>query len=123
MSNTTKSALIGATLLACAMPSAHAVNIIVNGSFESGNFIPNVNTSMQLNPGDTNLTGWTITGRDIIWIDSASNFNIVAPDGVKSVDLTGYPNGAPYATISQTVSTIIGAKYSLSFDYGSNSAY
>ncbi len=119
--------------------SAHA-NLIVNGSFEDGNFAPKTSDSgtMQLFDGSTAITGWVVNGGgggaggDIAWEQSSTQPNgnpwgFVASDGAKFLDLTGYVNDGnnPHGGISltQTVNTVIGTTYFLSFDVGSSELY
>ena len=98
-------------------------DLIVNGSFETpdvaadGDPSPNGFSSMTV--GNTNLTGWTITGNTVYVIDGFDNFNAdlnaVASDGDQFVQLQ-YSSSA--STLSQTINTVVGKTYGLTFDYG-----
>lgn len=97
-------------------------NLIVNGNFETpdvaadGDPSPNGFTGFPI--GNTNLTGWTISGNTVYAIDGFDNFNndlnAVASDGDQFVQLQF--NSSP-ATISQTFTTVVGQDYQLDFDY------
>lgn len=114
--------LIPLTLLTTA--SFSQANLLSNGSFETGAFVPDGNNTMSLNPGDTTITGWTVVTNGLAWIADPNPFNgIHATDGVKSLDLTSYGDGAPYGGVSQAIATIAGGVYQLQFDLGANQAY
>jgi hypothetical protein len=92
---------------------------------------------MQLLNGSTVITGWTVNGGgggpggDIAWeLNANQNGNpwgFNASDGTHFLDLTGYINDSsiPHGgiTLSQTVNTVIGQEYYLSFDVGSSRAF
>lgn len=102
--------------------SAHA-NLISNGSFESGAFVNQGNDTMSLAAGSTTITNWTVVTDTTAWIGATNPFNLSASDGSFFLDLTNYQAGAPFAGMSQTIATIPGATYSLSFDLGSSSQW
>jgi len=78
--------------------------VLINGSFEA-----DAASSYDVtNPP----TGWVVTDGDIDVVSDAA----LATDGNQIVDLTGFNPG----TIEQTVETIAGVTYTLSFDYGAN---
>ena len=52
-------------------------------------------------------------------ITQPNTFSILAESGTKHLDLTGYHDSGPYAGITQTVNTVAGRNYSLSFYIGS----
>ena len=88
-------------------------NLIVNGSFEEGNY-----TGGEWNdiaPGSTDLTGWSNTGIGLInWHNSAAMMNPF--DGDKVVDLNNSGNGlADTGILSQSFATDIGESYELTF--------
>jgi choice-of-anchor C domain-containing protein len=84
-------------------------SIIVNGSFEQG---PNPGSFMTLGTGNTQITGWTVTGGSIDYIGSYWN----ASNGVRSIDLSGNEPGA----IAQSFATIAGRDYVVTFDLAAN---
>ena len=99
--------------------SAHA-NLIANGSFESGAFVNEGNDTMSLPAGSTVITDWTVVADTTAWIGPTNPFGLSANDGSFFLDLTNYQVGAPFAGMSQTIATTVGATYSLSFDLGSS---
>lgn len=108
-------AMLTACLIALGVANSGKANIIVNGSFESGigapPFPPGY-TSVQAN--STNITGWTTTGiNNIDWIN---NGYWQASNGTYSLDLSGDAPGG----IQQTVATVAGEVYTLSFDSSVN---
>src|SRR5215470_919203 len=103
--------------VACMVPTAHA-NMLTNGSFELGAFVNQGNATMVLNVGSTSITGWTVVTDQLAWIDTGNPFGLSAQDGNRFLDFTAYPAGAPFGGISQSLATIPGQQYELSFDLG-----
>jgi hypothetical protein len=69
------------------------------------------------------MPGWTVTGSHYVsWIGPTNPFNLTASPsgGSYFLDLTGYIDGAPFSGVSQTITTIPGATYLLTFDLGSS---
>jgi hypothetical protein len=112
---------IGGLCLIPVRPAA-AQNLLTNPSFEDGNFTgvnpQSATGATQLNVGATNITGWTTISAELAWIGTGNPYNIVAPDGVRSLDLTGYHDSAPYGGVSQSIATQPGATYNLTFLIG-----
>jgi hypothetical protein len=94
-------------------------NLLTNPSFEQGAFVNQGNVTMVLSVGSTTITGWTVTGDQLAWIDVGNPWGLSAQDGTRFLDFTAYPTGAPFGGISQTIPTMPGAQYSLSFYLGS----
>ena len=92
-------------------------NLIVNGSFEQGNYTGGWWGSVwtDIEPGSTNLTGWANTGQGIInWHDNQAMVNPF--DGTKVVDLNNSGNGlGDTGVLSQSFATSIGENYQLKF--------
>ena len=106
----------GATLLA----SAADANLLVNGSFEDGNFVNPGNATMSLPIGSTAITGWSTVGDTLAWIGTGNPWGLSANDGARFLDLTDFAAGAPFGGVVQTVATSPGSSYLLSFDLGSS---
>jgi hypothetical protein len=104
------------------LPTAHA-NLLANGSFESGGFVDQGADTMSLLAGSTVITGWTVVTDTTAWIGPANPFSLLASEGSRFLDLTNYQAGAPFAGVSQTISTVPGATYSLSFDLGGSNLW
>jgi hypothetical protein len=98
--------------------SAHAQNLLVNGSFEAGAFSDSGNGTQQLLAGSTDMSGWTVMTDDVAWITNANPFGVTASEGVMCLDLTGYTDAAPGGEVNQVVPTTVGQLYQLSFDLG-----
>ena len=97
-------------------PAAQA-NIFINGDFET----PAIGSGSYIlhNPGDTSLTGWTILAQiaqDGTFI-CCGYTGLIAASGQDWLDMTGN-NDDGTGGISQTVSTIVGHTYQLSFEIG-----
>lgn len=116
-------------LLALALLSsaAQADNLITNGSFEGS--VPLIENhgdvhSMGLTAGSTYIPGWTVTGSEIAWIGSGNPYQLAASTGDRFLDLTGWVNnnGNP-AGVVQTIQTVAGQHYTLSFDLGNSINY
>jgi choice-of-anchor C domain-containing protein len=88
--------------------SVFAAIVGTNGSFETGTAINEFST---LYDGDTSISGWIVTGM----VDHI-NGHWMASNGTQSVDLNGLSEGA----ISQTLPTVVGATYDVTFDLSGN---
>ncbi|MCX7799373.1 MAG: choice-of-anchor C family protein [Fimbriimonadales bacterium] len=97
--------------LMAAGASAQAVNLITNGSFEQASVDPGP-TFLTLSAGSTAITGWVVGGNGIDYIGGYWN----AQHGRRSVDLSAINAGS----ISQTISTVAGQQYLLSFWLAAN---
>lgn len=94
-----------------------------NPSFETGNFTnnhPGDNTT-SLGVGATNIDGWTVIGGEIAWIGDPNPFAVLASDGNRFLDLTGYTEN--FGGVKQDLVTIPGYTYHIEFDLGSRAAY
>ena len=80
------------------------VNLVSNSSFELG-------TTGFLTGGSTAITDWVVTGHSVdygaLW---------PAADGIRSIDMNGNDAGG----VAQTVATVAGGTYSVSFDLAGN---
>jgi choice-of-anchor C domain-containing protein len=88
-----------------------ATNIVSNGSFEdaTSTCTPGFDTLFS---GSTTITGWTVGGNSIDWICGYWS----AADGTHSLDMSGNNAGS----ISQDLSTIVGATYTVEFYLSGN---
>lgn len=111
-----------AGLATLAFAGTSRANIIVNGSFESGMSVPNAIPGYRTLSGPTDpagfggtmdMTGWSVMNNNIDWIH---NNYWQASSGTYSLDLSGWTPGG----VQQTVSTVIGELYTLSFDVSVN---
>ncbi|MHB1217589.1 MAG: choice-of-anchor C family protein, partial [Alphaproteobacteria bacterium] len=107
----------GATSTAVASVAVQAINdaptiayapvgTLVNGSFEQG---PGQNAFFG---GSTAVTGWTVTGHSIDYLNTVWQ----AADGAFSLDLSGFDAGG----VQQTFATTAGVQYTVSFQIGSD---
>jgi choice-of-anchor C domain-containing protein len=99
-----------------AVAPANAGNLLVNGSFEDGNYSPVINDSyVQVFAGQTNITGWDVGGLLVDW--HQNSFEIQnAENGTKMVDLNDNGGGlSDTGTLSQTFATSVGSNYDLTF--------
>ena len=103
--------------------SAPAQNIVVNPSFELGNF-QNRGDGFDILPlGSQAMTGWTVVSDALAWgttPNSAASVSEIVPfAGAFFLDLQGDGLfGAPYGGVAQTLSTVAGQVYHLSFYLG-----
>ena len=114
-------AVIGSCLILS--PAASALNLLVNPSFEQGAFIDRGDGYQILPNGSTAITGWTVINDSLAWgtyPNAAVNTSPILPfDGNFFLDLQG--DGlfnAPYGGVSQSLLTVIGQQYHLSFYLG-----
>jgi choice-of-anchor C domain-containing protein len=113
--------LLTGTLAALSiLAAASSVNAatIVNGGFESSTLTPAEAAQMTsqgfatLSAGNTDLTGWSIGGAGIDYIGSYWT----PAGGTHSIDLNALSAGS----IFQTVATVVGQTYQVSFDLAGN---
>lgn len=86
-------------------------DMIQNGSFESASVNPGSGFS-TLYGGSTSITGWTVLGGSIDYIGGYWK----ASDGERSLDLNGNAQGG----VEQSINTVIGNTYMVSYDLASN---
>jgi hypothetical protein len=102
-----------------AIAGAAQANLLVNGSFEH----PRVLRSGFVRAGSPDLTGWNVVGppRSGVAVFSgplmAGAATLLAQDGSQWIDLTGN-SVSPGEEVTQTVPTVVGAPYRLSFFVG-----
>ncbi|MCZ2073466.1 MAG: DUF642 domain-containing protein [Bryobacterales bacterium] len=77
---------------------------------------------MVLPVGSMSITGWTVINDQLAWIDIGNPWGLTAQDGDRFLDLTAYPTGAPFGGVSQTITTVAGQQYMLSFYLGTYTA-
>jgi hypothetical protein len=100
---------------------AHAATLLTNGSFETP-VVP-VGNFLSFPVGSTAITGWTVVGpagtsvSPVSTTFSQNGVAFPAQDGVQWIDLTGF-NINSTEGLSQTVGTIVGDRYQLSFFVG-----
>ena len=108
--------LLRAAALAVVLPLTVQAQI-VNGSFEgcgAGNYIGSA--------GDASINGWTMTRQGVEWF-SGPTFGITPRNGNCVVDLAWFTsNGVPGGGIKQTISTLLGQQYKLSY-WGATAAF
>jgi choice-of-anchor C domain-containing protein len=103
--------LWGVLALATATSIAEA-ELIVNGSFEEGDF-GGFESFRRLTPGSTALVGWTIGGVAVDWHNSVE-FRFPR-QGDKVIDLHLDGGFGQHGSISQSFATVRGRLYELSF--------
>ncbi len=91
----------------------NSVELIRNGSFEVGT--PSIGFGIVVHPGDHDIQAWDVTANSVDYIGTLW----AASDGVRSLDMTGTPGAG---TVSQTISTVPGQSYTLTFDLGGNAS-
>jgi choice-of-anchor C domain-containing protein len=96
------------TVVALLFSNSSASAALINGSFELGTDPGSFKT---LNPGATDITGWTITGQ----LDYIGTY-WQASEGSRSLDLSGFSAGS----IQQDIDTIPGYTYIVNFDMAGN---
>ena len=105
--------------------TAQAGSLVTNGSFETTtNFVGNSDDTMVVNASDTTtMPSWTVVGGSLAWIGPKNDFGLSAQNGSYFLDLTGYRDAVPYSGVTQSIATISGDRYLLSFYLGSSSLY
>ena len=104
--------LLAAAALCSVAPAFAAANLLTDGSFESA-VLPDGDYGMY---GGSSLYGWTAVGSGLIEV--RRDIVGTAQDGDYFVELDSTANSA----MSQTISTVAGQRYSLSFWYSNRPA-
>jgi hypothetical protein len=104
--------LLAAAALCSVAPAFAAANLLTDGSFESA-VLPDGDYGMY---GGSSLYGWTAAGSGLIEV--RRDIVGTAEDGDYFVELDSTANSA----MSQTISTVAGQRYSLSFWYSNRPA-
>ena len=102
-------------------PAFAASNLVVNGGFEAA---PSPANGYILYAGGATFPGWTATGHDVGTIDggySEGGLVFNANSGNNAIDLTGAGNTGAADGITQTIATIAGKRYTLTFFVGNAS--
>lgn len=114
--------------LGLAAAGAHAsaqANLLVNGSFEAGNFTPNAQGVQDVGFGPpAPMTGWSTFVGEVFWIGNGNAYGLTASDG--SLHMSLYDPFRPLVgvgSVQQTVASTPGAEYEVSFDLGSAAGY
>ena len=105
------------------MSQIASANLVINGGFESGGYIPSSNDTMTLPIGSTAMSGWTVTDDLIAWIGPVNPWSLTASEGDFFLDLTDFATGSPFGGVSQNITTVAGQSYELSFDLGSSNIW
>ena len=113
-----------AILIALAGANAFAASLINNGSFETTSPSVAVGSFVNFLPGSTGITGWTVVGAagteasvvNTTYTSECCTFP--AEDASNWLDLTGDATNSDTEGVAQTVTTIAGDAYTLSFYVG-----
>ena len=112
-------AAISTIFIATGIANAH---LIVDGGFEAG---ASFSDGVNLSNGDTNLSTWSISGGNgsgaVTWIrnnPTGAPF-LTSSEGNYFLNLTR-PDSSGWSTLTQSISTVSGATYDLTFDIGAS---
>jgi hypothetical protein len=112
----TSSAIFAAVLISGAANAS--TNLLTNGSFETP-VVP-VGGFTNFLSGSTAITGWTVVGPEASIVSGSyvsAGLAFPASDGKQWLDLTGDASNVVEG-VEQSVATVAGTKYNLSFDVG-----
>jgi hypothetical protein len=99
--------------------NASTLNLLTNGSFDA----PAAAVQFEYdNAGSTQIAGWKVIDNQIARLTTGAS-GVIAADGNEYLDLTGANDGKSlYGGVAQSLTTIVGATYLLSFEEGNFSA-
>ena len=114
----TKTLLLATAATITAALATHAASL-VNGSFETGTFPDNERDRgfTLLAPGLSEIEGWTVSSSFLIWIATPNIYPVTPFDGSFCLDLGGIGIGG-FGGVYQSITTVIGQQYRLSFQLG-----
>jgi choice-of-anchor C domain-containing protein len=115
MKKRVKAGLASLAILIGVSTTAHATNLISNGSFEDISGIYDNNAQyITLNSGSTSIQGWTVELGSVDWINSYWQ----AKHGTKSLDLAGFFQHG--LITSNPFASVVGQRYRVTFDMAGN---
>jgi hypothetical protein len=100
------------------------MNLIKNGSFEKAakGSSPPTGNGEPVGAGESGIAGWTVfgglSGDGVAWLPNGNTYGVTTPFGSDFLDLTGYHDGQPYFGVEQTIKTVKGTRYDLTFHLG-----
>jgi choice-of-anchor C domain-containing protein len=106
-----RAVLVASALMACVWSGAASAALIQNGSFEFGTNGPGAGAFVTIPGSGATINNWTVNG-NVDWINGYWQ----ASDGTHSVDL----NGTTQGDVQQSISTVAGQHYLLTFDLSAN---
>ena len=105
-------------------------DLISNGDFEIGSSstaVPGPDASLGLAAGNTTMQGWTVVGgtadTDLIWAGSGAYGPTAYSGTTDFLDLTGNLDQQPDFGVEQTITTVPGQTYALTFEVGVSLGY
>ena len=110
-------------LAACGASPAAALNLVVNGGFEAD---PAPVGGYTVYAGGSSFTGWSVGGASLAVADSGVHEGVqYYPSNSERnfVEITGKSNTGSTNAITQTVATVAGQTYALSFFVGNAGPY
>jgi len=116
----TRALFLAISMVSVAGLAQAQANLITNGGFESGVFSPPSNQTVTLPIGATSLSGWEVVNDSIAWIGVGNPWYLTAFEGNRFLDLSDYSAGVPFGGVRQSIATVAGAEYLLSFQLGSS---
>jgi choice-of-anchor C domain-containing protein len=99
--------------LACFVGTPAKADLVANGTFVNGTYMFNSNGFDTLTATSNAISGWTVTNGSV---DVIATYWQQSPAGGYSLDMDGITPG----TITQTVNTVVGTSYTLSFYLSGN---
>jgi hypothetical protein len=100
------------------------MNLIKNGSFERAakGFSTPTGNGEALADGSKAIAGWTVfggpAGDGVAWLTNGDTYGVSTRFGSDFLDLTGYHDNKPYFGVEQTIKTVVGVTYDLTFRLG-----
>ena len=108
---------------ACAaVASVSHANLVTNGGFELGAFGGGVNGNQSLAVGSTAMTGWTVITDSISWLNGGA-FGLAPFAGAQYLDLTHTNDTGVSGGVLQSIATVAGSDYLLTYWLGSSTLY
>lgn len=108
-----------------ALTAANArANLLTNGGFETTTPVVAAGSFQNFVPGSSGISGWSVVGNsgtDVSVVNTTftqDGFTFPSEEGNNWLDLTGDGSNNSSEGVSQTVTTIVGDQYTLSFDVG-----
>jgi hypothetical protein len=124
------SGLATAALITFELTTAAHANLVTNGDFDNIGSVWVNNTGLgsdDIQAGGAAPPGWTVVNNNEFWFSSSNSYSgLTSSPGngsMYAIDLTGQANTLPFGGLEQTIATVVGVKYQLTFALGASTVW
>jgi hypothetical protein len=118
-------AIAAAALATCLAAPAHA-DLVTNGTFDNtgSTFSGNTQGYEDLSATSMTIPGWMVINNPLAWITTPNMVGLTGNSGSQYfLDLTSDADNGHYGGVQQTITTVAGGHYQMTFDLGGSTTY